>query len=163
MGAAQALAHKKDDRVRKEFEKWAVLTYSNNRAVINTKKGADKGIDGTAYFLTSKTDTEKIIFQVKSGAVNRSTIATLRGDMERENAQIAILLTLEEPTKPMREEAAAAGLYEHKLMGRSYNRIQIVTVQEIIEQEKRLEMPLSIEVVKSAAANVAGEQLNLGV
>jgi DNA modification methylase len=163
MGAAQALAHKKDDRVRKEFEKWAVLMYSNNRAVINTKKGADKGIDGTAYFLTSKTDTEKIIFQVKSGAVNRSTIATLRGDMERENAQIAILITLEEPTKPMREEAAAAGLYEHKLMGRSYNRIQIVTVQEIIEQEKRLEMPLSIEVIKSAAANIAGEQLNLGV
>jgi site-specific DNA-methyltransferase (adenine-specific) len=39
MGAAYALAHKQDDRLRKEFEKWAVLTYTNNRAVINERKG----------------------------------------------------------------------------------------------------------------------------
>ena len=45
MASAEALAHKKDDRLRKEFEKWAVLTYTNNRAVINEKKGADAGID----------------------------------------------------------------------------------------------------------------------
>ena len=39
MQSAEALAHKIDDRLRKEFEKWAVLTYTNNRAVINEKKG----------------------------------------------------------------------------------------------------------------------------
>lgn len=39
-----ALIHKKDDRVRKEFEKWAVLSYSDNRAVINERKGADRGL-----------------------------------------------------------------------------------------------------------------------
>ncbi|HAO19334.1 MAG TPA: site-specific DNA-methyltransferase, partial [Desulfobacteraceae bacterium] len=38
--SARALAHKKDDRLRKEFEKWAILTYSDNRAMINEKKGA---------------------------------------------------------------------------------------------------------------------------
>ena len=38
MEAAHALALKKDDRVRKEFEKWAVLTYTNNRALLMTKK-----------------------------------------------------------------------------------------------------------------------------
>ncbi|MDQ3323868.1 MAG: site-specific DNA-methyltransferase [Acidobacteriota bacterium] len=41
MESVDALVHKKDDRVRKEFEKWAILTYSDNRAVINEKKGAD--------------------------------------------------------------------------------------------------------------------------
>ncbi len=41
MESVDALIHKKDDRVRKEFEKWAILTYSDNRAVINEKKGAD--------------------------------------------------------------------------------------------------------------------------
>jgi hypothetical protein len=51
MASAEALAHKKDDRVRKEFEKWAVLTYTANRAAINSKRGADAGIDGIAYFL----------------------------------------------------------------------------------------------------------------
>jgi hypothetical protein len=29
--------HHKDDRRRKEFEKWAVLTYTNNRAVMSSK------------------------------------------------------------------------------------------------------------------------------
>jgi hypothetical protein len=48
LASARALAHKKDDRVRKEFEKWAILTYSNNRAMINYQKGADHGIDGLA-------------------------------------------------------------------------------------------------------------------
>ena len=33
--------HHKDDRLRKEFEKWAVLTYTNNRAVMSSmKRGA---------------------------------------------------------------------------------------------------------------------------
>ncbi len=150
MDSARALANRKDDRLRKEFEKWAILTYSDNRAVINEKKGADKGIDGIAYFLSSQTDTEKTVFQVKSGNVKRSDIATFRSDKDDENAQIGIFLTLEEPTKPMREEAMAAGMYEHKLMGRSYNRIQIVTIREIIEEKKRLDMPLSLEVLKSA-------------
>ncbi|OQX24036.1 MAG: site-specific DNA-methyltransferase, partial [Desulfobacteraceae bacterium IS3] len=150
MDSAIALANKKDDRLRKEFEKWAILTYSDNRAVINEKKGADKGIDGIAYFLSSQTDTEKIVFQVKSGKVSRSAIATFITDMNSENARIGIFLTLEEPTKAMREEAMAAGCYEHKLMGRAYNRIQIVTVKEMIEAAIRLDMPLSLEVLKSA-------------
>ena len=85
--SAEALAHKKDDRLRKEFEKWAVLTYTNNRAIINEKKGADAGIDAVAYFMTGKNDNAKIIFQVKSGGVQRNAIATLRGDMGRENAR----------------------------------------------------------------------------
>jgi site-specific DNA-methyltransferase (adenine-specific) len=49
MASAEALAHKKDDRLRKEFEKWAVLTYTNNRAIINEKKGADAGIDAVGF------------------------------------------------------------------------------------------------------------------
>ena len=38
MESAVALANKKDDRTRKEFEKWAVLTYTNNSAIINARK-----------------------------------------------------------------------------------------------------------------------------
>jgi len=149
--SARALANKKDDRLRKEFEKWAILTYSDNRAMINEKKGADKGIDGLAYFWASQTDTEKIAFQVKSGTVGRKDIATFRSDTDDEKAQMGIFLTLEEPTDDMRKAAMAAGMYEHKLMGRPYNKIQIVTVREIIEEKKRLEMPLEgREVLKSA-------------
>jgi DNA modification methylase len=150
MESATALAHKQDDRLRKEFEKWAVLTYTNNRAVINEKKGADAGIDARAYFMTGKKDNAKIIFQVKSGGVKRGDIATLRGDMNREKAALAILITLEEPSAPMVKEAKAAGQYRHETMGRSYDQISIVTIREIVEEHKRLEIPMSLEVMAAA-------------
>jgi len=166
MKSAVALAHKKDDRLRKEFEKWAVLTYTNNRAVINEKKGADAGIDGIAYFKTGKSDNAKIIFQVKSGGVKRGDIATLRGDMERVGAALSVFITLEEPSNPknnpMNTEAKSAGQFKHEDMGRSYDKIEIVTIREIVEDGKRLEIPMSLEVLKAAqrAAN-AGKQIDL--
>jgi DNA methylase/NACHT-associated inactive Restriction Endonuclease 1 len=161
MASAQALAHKKDDRLRKEFEKWAVLSYTNNRAIINEKKGADSGIDGTAYFKTGKTDNAKIIFQVKSGGVQRGDIAKLRGDMGREDAAMGILITLEEPSGPMKSEAKAAGQFKHEDMGRSYDRISIVTVQEIVEERARLEIPMSLEVLAAAKRASRTEQPEL--
>lgn len=159
--SAKALATREDDRTRKEFEKWAVLTYTNNRGVINTKKGADKGIDGIVYFASSQNTTERMIIQVKSGGANRGTIATLRGDMEREKAQLATLITLDEPTRAMKDEAINSGFYHHPIMGRDYERIQIVTVQDLIEKKKRLELPLSFDVIKSAQKKVDDSQLGL--
>ncbi|MDX2078025.1 MAG: DNA methyltransferase [bacterium] len=159
--SAKALAHKKDDRLRKEFEKWAVLTYSNNRAVINDKKGADKGIDGTAYFLSGMNETSKLVFQVKSGKVSRGDISKFNNDREREGAELGIFITLEPPTKPMLEEAIQTGFYTHPLMGRSYPRIQIVTIAEIIDENKRMDIPLSFEVLKKAQSVPTSKQESL--
>lgn len=161
MASAKALANKKDDRVRKEFEKWAVMTYTRNRAIINQKKGADSGIDGIAYFRTNYTDNAKIILQVKSGGVKRSDIATLRGDMQRESAAMAIFITLEPPTDPMTKEAKMAGFYHHDLMDRDYDAIQIVTIQDIIEKGKVLDIPLSLEVLKKAQQKITTNQLQM--
>jgi site-specific DNA-methyltransferase (adenine-specific) len=158
--SATALAQKRDDRLRKEFEKWAVLTYTNNRALINEKKGADSGIDGVAFFKTGKTDNAKVIFQVKSGAVQRADVAALRGDMERDQATLAVLIVLANPTRPMIHEAKAAGIYEHQEMGRSYDRISIVTIREIVEAGRRLDIPMSLDVLK-AAERASGEAVQL--
>jgi site-specific DNA-methyltransferase (adenine-specific) len=116
--SAWALAQKPDDRTRNEFEKWAVLTYTNNRSMINEKQGADAGIDGTAFFQTGKTDNAKVIFQVESGGAERTDVAALRGDMQRVRAALGVLITFEEPTAQMRREAEATGQYWHELMGR---------------------------------------------
>lgn len=161
MKSVYALANKKDDRLRKEFEKWSILTYTNNRAVINEKKGADAGIDGIAFFKVGRKDNAKIIFQSKSGAVGRKDIATLRGDMERTEAVLGVLITLEVPTKPMTQEAKAAGQYQHPEMGRTYDRITIVTAQEIVEDHKRLEIPMSLEVLKAAERAITEKQIPL--
>jgi len=150
--SAVALANRKDDRTRKEFEKWAVLTYSKNQARINEKKGADAGIDGVAYFVIDKEANGKAVFQVKSGGANRATIATLNSDRQREAAEFGFLITMDEPTKPMRSEALAAGKYKHPLLNREDNRIQIVTVTEILAG-KRIDIPMGrTDVVRSADA-----------
>jgi DNA modification methylase len=149
--SAVALANRKDDRTRKEFEKWAVLTYSDNQARINDKKGADGGIDGIAYFLVDANTNGKAVFQVKSGGASRSTIATLNSDRQREKAEFGFLISMDTPTKSMLQEVQAIGKYKHPLLNREDDRIQIVTIQELLDG-KRLNLPMSRESVKSAEA-----------
>ena len=159
--SAIALANKKDDRTRKEFEKWAVLTYSRNQARINEKKGADAGIDGIAYFLIDRETNGKAIFQVKSGGSNRATLATLNSDRQREKAEFGILISMDAPTRPMREEIAAAGKYKHPLLDREDDRIQVVTIEDILAG-KRLDLPMARgDAVKSAKAVGSDTQIDL--
>jgi DNA modification methylase len=160
MASAVALANRKDDRTRKEFEKWAVLSYSNNQARINDKKGADGGIDGIAYFLISKEENGKAVFQVKSGGANRGDVAKLNSDRQREKAEFGILLTMDEPTKAMREEVISVGKYKHPLLNREDDRIQIITVDDILAG-KKLDLPMGrADAVKSAGA-LEGKQHTL--
>jgi DNA modification methylase len=163
MESAVALSNKADDRTRKEFEKWAVLTYSNNRAVINAKKGADKGIDAVAYFQGEKDNTEKIIFQVKSGKVKSGDIRDLQGTMTLQQAAIGIFITLQPPTKDMIQTAKMAGIYQSRYMSQLVDKIQIVTVQEILEEKKRIDIRLMFEVLKSAEKQreTQGTQISL--
>lgn len=102
---------------------------------IEQKKGADKGIDGGLYFFEKTTDNKpkQIIFSVKSGHVNVSQIRDLGGVVEREKAAIGVFITLNEPTKPMIKEAATAGFYSPEgLTGEKYPKIQIITIEEIL-------------------------------
>lgn len=156
MESAVALAHKKDDRVRKEFEKWAILTYTNNRGAIKEKKGADAGIDGTVHFMTGPSENALMVLQVKSGGVGRGDIAKLRGDMQREDASLGVFITLEPASAPMVKEARAAGHFRHPLMGRDYPKIEIVTIQEMIDKRRRIDLPLSVDAVKDPKAPVSG-------
>jgi len=150
IASAVALANRKDDKTRKEFEKWAALTFSKNQARIKEKKGADAGIDGIAYFLIDKDTNGKAIFQVKSGGANRGTVATLNSDRQREKAEFGFLLTMDPPTKAMRKEIIAAGKYKHPQLNREDDRIQIVTVEEILAG-KRLDLPMARQdAIKSA-------------
>jgi hypothetical protein len=72
-------------------------------------------VDGLLYFYESKDERRKIIVQVKGGGVKRNDVATLLGDVNNQKAAGGILLSLEKPTKPMRDEVVDAGRYESKL------------------------------------------------
>jgi DNA modification methylase len=147
--SAIALANKTDDRNRKEFEKWAILTYSNNRAIINSKKGRDGGVDGIVYF-QGNDQPEKMILQAKSGKVKSGDIRDLLGTMTLQNASIAIFITLQPPTSQILQTAKEAGFYQNQYMSHSCDKIQIVTVADILQNKQRLNIPLSYEVLRSA-------------
>ena len=61
-------------------------------------------------------------------------VRDLRGVIEREKAAIGVLITMEEPTKPMVKEAAEAGFYKYDspFDTGTYPRIQILTVEQLL-------------------------------
>ena len=122
----------------------------------------DGGIDGTAYFLVSNIENGKVIFQVKSGGVQRNTLATLNSDRQREQAEIGILITIDTATSAMRKEIAAAGKYKHPMLNREDDRIQVVTIEEILAG-KRIDLPMGrTDTVKSTeAVDDLGKQIPL--
>jgi site-specific DNA-methyltransferase (adenine-specific) len=101
---------------------------------IQGKKGADKGIDGVIAFLDdAKSNMKSALVQVKSGHVNSSQIRDLVGTVQRENAALGIFITLEPATKDMSEEAFSAGWYMSELWQKKYPRIQILTIEQLLD------------------------------
>ncbi len=118
---------------RYQFEWWA-LGLVDARPAQDKRKGADSGVDGyISFFDDGSGKAKRVIVQVKSGHVQRNQIATLKGDMEREKAEIGLFITLEPPTAPMRSEAAAAGFYEPShFLDHKFPRVQILTIEELL-------------------------------
>ena len=61
--------------------------------------------------LRDTNQTKQIVISVKAGKLHAPYVRDLRGVMEREQAEMSVLLSLEEPTAKMRTEAASAGFY----------------------------------------------------
>ena len=111
VASARALAVESEHDGRYQFEYWA-LGLVDARPSNRGRRGADSGIDGYINFFDDNSGKAKrIIVQVKSGHVRRDMIATLKGDMTREDAEIGIFITLNPPTRPMTQEATSAGIY----------------------------------------------------
>jgi DNA modification methylase len=119
-----------------QFQWWALGLVGARPA--EGKKGADKGIDGRIYFHENGGTTRQVILSVKAGKLHANYVRDLRGVVEREKAAIGALLTLDEPTKAMRTEAASAGFYTSP-WGR-HPKLQIVTVGELLSGD-RIDMP----------------------
>jgi len=137
---------------RYQFEWWA-LGLVDARPAHDKKKGADTGIDGYIYFFDDDSGKAKsLIVQVKSGKVGVSQIRDLRGVLEAEKAPIGAFITLQEPTRPMIEEAISAGFYESPTYYKEqkFPRMQILTVGELLSG-RQLQYPrLGIGTFKKA-------------
>lgn len=119
-----------------QFEWWALGLVGARPA--KGKKGADKGIDGRRYFRDepgAKATSKQMIFSVKAGHTGPAHVRDLRGVVDRETAQIGVLISMQQPTQPMCSEAASAGFYESPL-GTKHPRIQLLTVAELLDGHK---------------------------
>ena len=118
---------------RYQFEWWA-LGLVDARPARDRKKGADAGIDGFINFFDDNSGKPKrIVVQVKSGGVQRNQVATLKSDMEREKADLALFVTLKPPTRPMEQEALEAGFYAPEpFPDHRFPRVQILTIEDLL-------------------------------
>jgi len=122
-----------------QFQWWA-LGLVGARPV-DQKKGSDKGIDGRLYFHDeANVDTKQVILSVKAGHTSVAHVRDLHGVLDREQAQIGVLISMVEPTQPMRSEAASAGFYDSPGWKTRHPRLQILTVEELLEG-KTIDMP----------------------
>jgi hypothetical protein len=108
---------------------------------VEQKKGADKGIDGKIIFQGDAPGKfEQVILSVKAGHTGREHVQSLRGVIDGQKAAIGVLISMQNPTSPMKEEAITAGFFESKTWGRKYPKIQLLTIADLLAG-KKIEMP----------------------
>ena len=125
-----------------QFQWWAnwLVGVQNYR---EQKKGADRGIDGTIFFRNGPWGTGRVLVSVKAGEnVGVAMVRDLRGTLERESAELGLLVSLVEPTGPMATEAAAAGIVQ-TAHGR-FPRVQVMTIEELFAARPNLPAPYEI-------------------
>ncbi len=125
------------------FQDWAI---EHVKGISNKTKSGDRGVDGALYFYTSMENSNlgKMVISVKSDKkLQAQYIRDLIGTMSNQEAQMAGLISLAEPTEGMKLEAAQAGKLEID-MGvwgeKSYDKVQLLTVRELFEG-KRFDTP----------------------
>jgi len=166
IGSARQLAH--DNRY--QFQWWALSLVDAKPAGSGLegkrgKKGKDLGVDGIINFIDDpKGSPQRALVQVKSGHIKSGDIRDLHGTVDRENAALGVFITLEPPTKDMEKEALSAGYYTSELWQKDYPKIQILTIEQLLNGEQ-VQMPPSHGTFKKAekVKKVEGSQSELEI
>ena len=167
LAAARQLAH--EDRY--QFQWWALSLVRGRPAGGETgskkgKKGGDTGIDGVINFIDDSSGTPKrAMIQVKSGHVRPEHIRDLHGVVDREKAAMGVFITLEPPTAEMTREAVSAGFYESELWQQKYPKLQILTIEDLLNGEGIQMPPSGYGTFKQAQKELKkeGKQGELGI
>ncbi len=151
-GAKNLAAREPDGKY--QFQWWAVRWLLDGQLRDGKKKGGDGGIDGVKHFTIYESKTKfdalkkpdykkigTIIISVKAGEnVSPTMVKDLISTLMRERAEIGLFVTLAKPTTGMITEAATAGFYQMP-NGKKYPRIQILSVEGLMNKTERAEHP----------------------
>ena len=150
------------ERDKYAFQDWAITLVGASPPTGESKKGADRGIDGIilfrepASFEDKNPKLRKIIVQAKGGGHTRSHISTLKGDIDRDDAPMGIFVCINEPTAEMKREAALAGEYKYS-EAVSFPRIQILSVKDYFAGKRALLPSTKVNLFKTAEAKAADQ------
>ena len=145
-----ASARELSRRDKYQFQWWANWLFGVDQ-YRERKKGADRGIDGERFFLNGPRGVGRIIISVKGGDhVGVEAVRDLRGVLDREKAELGVLVTLATHTRAMTAEAASAG-YMQTVHGR-FPKLQLVAVEDLFSGRRPL-LPVRapFEQLKAAA------------
>lgn len=124
---------------RLKFQDWIIETMLFG--IHNPKKTADGGWDGHLTFDMPNMPKEIILIEAKSGNVNVKNLREFIQVVDKQKAAIGVFVCFDEQvTKPMKLEAKESGYYKKELFGTNYDRIQILTVDQLLEGEE-IKMP----------------------
>jgi site-specific DNA-methyltransferase (adenine-specific) len=120
-----------------EFQKWAVIQLGG---LPKDRPGPDGGIDGIIrYHRVGLEQPNRAVVSVKGGLnVGVDAIHKLKSVVQREGAEVGVLVCVEAPTSAMEKEAASAG--EVGPASRRVPKIQIVTI-DMLFQPQAVELP----------------------
>ena len=129
---------------RREFELWA-LNLVGAKSVV--RKDTIYGILG---FVESGNKKQKIVVQAQGGKnVTPDMLQELIENVEKEQAAIGLLITLHKPRLAIITDSVHAGSYESDLWKKKFLKIQIRTVEELLEG-KSFDIPQTYSLSKKA-------------
>ena len=121
-------------RDKHHFQKWAVEQVDG---FVTTKKTADGGVDGRIYFaVPDRKELQSMVVEVKGGKnVSIKDWRALQGVLSKDEALLAGLIIMEPlgNTKLRNFNRETAKLEPLEILGTEYPRMQILTVEEILD------------------------------
>jgi hypothetical protein len=116
-----------------EFERWCVMLLDGQP---NEKQVGDKGVDGVIRFLVdAKGKSDRILVSVKGGSTNPAHVRDLVGTVQSQKTAMGVFVCMKTPTKAMIEAANHSGIYKHPGDGKTYPRVQLITVEQLLNDE----------------------------
>lgn len=116
------------------FQEWVIEVLLHG--VVNPKKTADGGYDGYLTYQTDKTK-EFVLIETKSGNVNVKNIREFVQVIDKQKAAAGIFVCFGDTvTKEMLKEAKAAGHIKIGGMDTGLDKIQIITVDDLLDAKQ---------------------------
>jgi hypothetical protein len=141
------------DKGRFKFEEWVVEIMLDG--VLNQKR-TQTGFDG--YFTFDfQGNKELVMIEVKSGGATLTQLCHFIHTVDEKKGDVGVFVCFDaEVTKGMLESAKKHGYYREDLFGSTYDKIQILSVEDLLEH-KTINIPRAMKTTfKTAKRNYEG-------